>query len=591
MSDAIESQGRDALSAPIENAAGVTAPSPKRDRSEQDCPICLEAILDDHGKFVGPCGHSMHIECAESNFVFGHRTTCPCCRCEFPNAPGEVALRRFELEHTPSPSQMAFASPSPRPARRGRHAVVPNTPTQPPGVDPRVLPNATVLPDVAPPAPVADAAPATAGAAAVSVITDRDAAPSAQTTVTAIVRVKVSDDAAHSLPTDIVVVADCSGSMVGEKIEAVRDALLRLASGGFFGDQDRVALVNFSDAATQVAPLAALAIEEQRAAFRRAVMTTMEAEGGTNISAALDAARAVLATRTHVNPMAHILLMSDGQDTTYMQAPAVDTRAAVTTTIGIGNDHDPELLSTIATRGLGTFAYLKEAAHADEVLGAYIGSATHAHASRMRVELRPANGCEIVRVRGPGAVTMSATHALAEPGPAYAGATREYIVEILVPASVSHMFDAIVTFDGRAAGEARGSLTASDTDADTVREALNREVVSAAAAAVAQTVERAGVDVALSVLNVATARLTGSSTARASSQSEIETLRRMVNMRSAETAARAASNYHAMHETQTDYSPCDLFEGNLPRTYLTPSSANYARRAVSTRTPSAPATQ
>lgn len=42
---------------PMEPLADAGA-SPKRPREDKECAICLEAILDGQGKFVGPCGHA-----------------------------------------------------------------------------------------------------------------------------------------------------------------------------------------------------------------------------------------------------------------------------------------------------------------------------------------------------------------------------------------------------------------------------------------------------------------------------------------------------------------------------------------------------
>ena len=196
-----------------------------------------------------------------------------------------------------------------------------------------------------------------------------------------------------TLPTDFVILADVSGSMQGEKLRVARDALLKLSS--MFNECDRVALVAFDDHVTQLTPLAPLANEEHKAAFRRQVMD-LEDNGGTNIGLALSAAGEILSARarTAYPSAAHVLLLTDGCDNAAaLQDERVLSRllppGCVLSTLGFGVDHDATMLSHLAARGKGSFSFVEMSSDLlDETLAAYVGDATRVLAPEVHLQKR-----------------------------------------------------------------------------------------------------------------------------------------------------------------------------------------------------------
>ena len=222
------------------------------------CAICLEALGPGDAKFVGPCQHAFHIQCAEENFVVGRRSTCPMCRCAFPHAPGAVAMARAgAMMRTPAASGRAFDATPADPAADA-HAV-------------------TAMPDVPVPEALRRGAvsrPLEPDFAAATVAMDtRSIAAGQRKRVTALLTVRYKDDTEadrRECPSDFVLLADVSGSMSGAKMASLKGALLALSS--MFEPHDRVALVSFNSGATQLSPLAPLSVAEHEAVFRREAM-------------------------------------------------------------------------------------------------------------------------------------------------------------------------------------------------------------------------------------------------------------------------------------------------------------------------------
>ena len=351
------------------------APEPGPD----DCAVCLEAMTDTDAKFIGPCKHMFHVQCAEQNFVVGNQTRCPCCRAEFEHAPGFVAMARAGAHMRRSPvASAAMVRP-----------VVPTT--------------AAVMADI----PVAGEPVAAVGSAGpdfvqASIITDARTVAGTQS-VTALLKLAFKDDddaAPVTMAADFVLLADVSGSMAGAKLEAVRDALLKLSD--MFNPHDRVAIVVFNHAAQQVTAMSPLGDPACEAAFRRAAMT-ITSSGGTNVTAAVRLANRILEARTTRNPLAHVLLLTDGQDRDAMGCVDVGRdRGVVWTTMGFGPDHDAELLTDLATRGRGTFTFVDRTDMLDETMAAYTGHATRVLAADVRITLAPQPGVVISEVRCPG---------------------------------------------------------------------------------------------------------------------------------------------------------------------------------------------
>lgn len=116
----------EADAAPVVVTADAVAPNA--------CSICLEAL--NGGLFVGACGHTFHVACAERVFVVGRQRNCPLCRAEFENAPGHVAMAAAEANMAMSSTVGRMVAPSRAPARQEMQvaSVLPDLPVSTPAV-------------------------------------------------------------------------------------------------------------------------------------------------------------------------------------------------------------------------------------------------------------------------------------------------------------------------------------------------------------------------------------------------------------------------------------------------------------------------
>lgn len=169
-------------------------------------------------------------------------------------------------------------------------------------------------------------------------------------------------------PRAVTLVLDRSGSMEGQRLEALRrateDFVARLRP------TDRVALVTYGSSARVDLPLVPAGPNRERI---RRILDDLEEGGGSHLSAGLSAGFRALA---HLSEEweRKVVLVTDGGANQGLTDPhlletLVDTarrRGAVLETLGLGPDHDQNLLTRLALVGGGRYV----AAHDDPELGA-----------------------------------------------------------------------------------------------------------------------------------------------------------------------------------------------------------------------------
>ncbi|XP_022951335.1 uncharacterized protein LOC111454198 [Cucurbita moschata] len=111
-------------------------------------------------------------------------------------------------------------------------------------------------------------------------------------------------------PIDLVAVLDVSGSMTGAKLTMLKRAMRLVISS--LGSSDRLAVIAFSATPKRLLPLRRMTAQGQRAARR--VIDMLVCSQGTSVGEALRKATKVLEDRRERNPVASIMLLSDGQD-------------------------------------------------------------------------------------------------------------------------------------------------------------------------------------------------------------------------------------------------------------------------------------
>jgi hypothetical protein len=215
-------------------------------------------------------------------------------------------------------------------------------------------------------------------------------------------------EASERAPLDLVTVLDVSSSMCGRKL-----ALLKQAMGfviDHLGPSDRLSIVTFSCKARRIIRLTRMS-DGGKASAKRAV-ESLATTGATNIGDGLRVAAEVLDGRRHMNAVASVILLSDGQDnqtlslfgstcysdlvpqslrrSNYNRCPPVHT-------FGFGTDHDAAAMHAIAEMTGGTFSFIENEAVVQDSFAQCIGGliSVAVQEARITVEcLRPG-----VRVR------------------------------------------------------------------------------------------------------------------------------------------------------------------------------------------------
>ncbi len=186
----------------------------------------------------------------------------------------------------------------------------------------------------------------------------------------ALIAVSPPATAGYSVPRDVTLVLDVSGSMSGEKIAQARAAGKQVLAT--LSPTDRFRLIDFSsDVRTFREGYSFAGRENVRAAER--YLDLLEAQGSTNISGALDEA---LAPAITAGRLPIVLFVTDGQPTVGERNPdaigqrVADRRASRRVfTFGVGADLNVSLIEQLALEGRGTASFVRPNESVERAVG------------------------------------------------------------------------------------------------------------------------------------------------------------------------------------------------------------------------------
>lgn len=267
---------------------------------------------------------------------------------------------------------------------------------------------------------------------------------------------------AASVPTDLVVILDRSGSMQGEKIAYARAAIGELISR--LGNEDRLALVAYSDAAYLPIPLSR-ATRAARQAWLDNVQR-IEPQGGTNMSTGIDLAVATVQGSREAGRAARIILISDGlanQGDTSLEG--LKSRVSRVTrwehtlsTVGVGEDFNELLMSSLADAGTGNYYFLRETTELASVFSREFEATRETVASGLLVTMRPGPGVKVIEAAG-YPLERDGSQVTFRPGSLFSGQERRIWVTLSVPSDRTGAYDLGTTSLSYSAGGERHSAT------------------------------------------------------------------------------------------------------------------------------------
>lgn len=301
-------------------------------KHQNRCAICLQSVKAGQGTaiFTAECSHSFHFPCVAAHAAKQHPLACPVCgsswKLEAPllslhhnhnsnpksKSESEFKLREVKTktlrvynddEPLVSPISLAQFNPIPESEENDDEECQENhefqgffvnasplsnqSLTDPiPSVDVMLLPEAAVL-----------------------------AVGRSYESYTVMLRVRAPPSkAAHGArraPVDLVTVLDVSGSMNGQKQQMMKRAMRSVISS--LRETDRLSIVAFSGSSKRLLPLRRMTTDGRRSA-RRIVDALGGAGQGMSVNDALKKAAKVIEDRRQRNPVATIIVLTDGQN-------------------------------------------------------------------------------------------------------------------------------------------------------------------------------------------------------------------------------------------------------------------------------------
>lgn len=209
-----------------------------------------------------------------------------------------------------------------------------------------------------------------------------------------------TDQPAQCLPRNLCLILDRSGSMHGPKIKAARDAACRVVDSLL--PTDRLSVLAFDD---QIEVVCSSQLVTDKTELKSKILG-ITVRGNTALHEAW--VRGAMELNRFVEEYAHnrILLLTDGEAnvgetnpaTIIRQSKEMASRHLSTSTIGIGNDFNEELLIPMASAGMGNAWHVVESEDIQKVLVSELQGMTAQVGSNVRLKMVPSAGVELLDV-------------------------------------------------------------------------------------------------------------------------------------------------------------------------------------------------
>ncbi|KAH6788518.1 hypothetical protein C2S51_003524 [Perilla frutescens var. frutescens] len=412
--------------------------------SRNSCGVCMQSVKTGQGMaiYTAECSHSFHFPCIAAHVGKKSALVCPVCAAVWKDVP--LLALHAQNQNRPQQEEKIVRVDSATPTKFNRRFEPASFADDEPLLTPKLsLPESTVDEEeeeveefqgffVNPVSSSDDAFfPGDSRMVEASVLPDAAVISQGRTHDTYAVVLKVrapptphAPDSAKRAPIDLVTVLDVSGSMTGAKLEMLKRAMrLVIAS---LGSADRLSVLAFSAAPRRLLPLRQMSPQGQRSA-RRIIDRLSCSHGSAGAMAeALREATRVLDERRERNPVASIILLSDGRD---------DGSAT-------SNESNERRGSSHSTR----FAHVEIPVHsagfsrepAENAFSKCVSGLLSVVVQDLRIQLGLASGSDPVEIMAvyscnerPSVLTPGCIRL----GDLYAEEEKELLVEIRVPAS------------------------------------------------------------------------------------------------------------------------------------------------------------
>ncbi|MBU0484033.1 MAG: VWA domain-containing protein [Proteobacteria bacterium] len=242
---------------------------------------------------------------------------------------------------------------------------------------------------------------------------------------------------------DMVVVLDRSGSMQGNKIDDAKQAVLDLI--GNLSPHDRFALVSYANEVTVHTQL--MSAKDGNKEYFASAVRNIYAGGGTNLGGGLQLGIDLMIQAGTSCNAGRVILISDGLANVGVTDPvklgemarAAVSKEIVVSTVGIGNDFNEVLMTSLADHGTGNYYYLDEPGRFAEVFMREFQRSRTAAATAVEVRVPLADGVSLINAAGFPIETRSNV-AVFRPGNLLPGQSRKIFLTFNLPTNREQTF-------------------------------------------------------------------------------------------------------------------------------------------------------
>ncbi|XBH88909.1 hypothetical protein VPH35_080912 [Triticum aestivum] len=288
-------------------------------------------------------------------------------------------------------------------------------------------------------------------------------------------RVTAEGEAAGSKPprhvgADIVAVLDISGSMLGDKLERMKEAITNVIDK--LGTNDRLSIVSFESNVYRLTELTYMSEQGRRAA--RDKINELFTKGGTNMGPALHEGAQILRGRPAEEMSSRvgcIVFLSDGLDSGIFEATISPDFPAHT--FGLGKDHDPMAMKHIADKTSGTYSYVnKDTKRINYAFQLFIAGVTSVSVTSVEITLGTPYGILISSIESGGysnKMSSDGRSGTIHIDNMYAGDRKNFIVFLELPATKQEGKQKVLTVGGHYQGLSVVSKKLTGTDVSVMR--------------------------------------------------------------------------------------------------------------------------
>ncbi|KAL0442364.1 UNVERIFIED_CONTAM: E3 ubiquitin-protein ligase WAV3 [Sesamum latifolium] len=442
--------------------------------SKKTCAICLGNVRSGQGQaiFTAECSHTFHFSCITNSVKHGNYL-CPICRSKWKEIPLQLPSANADANRNAagrarvSPYQAPFED-YPANYSRPQQQLPPHRPEPVRYADDEPLPVSSTDPMMS-----ASCAPSNNVFVKAIPEVPAVAAPESVSDFAVLVGVRAPpllDDARQyeRAPIDLVTVLDVSGSMAGSKLVLLKRAVCFVIEN--LGPADRLSIVSFSSSAHRKLPL--LRMTDRGREDAKAAVNSLISDGGTDIVEGLKKGARILEERRERNPVASIILLSDGKHTfdcilarrshqnrtssdfphilglTNMLPPSLcpnnrelrnenNQHSFPVHAFGLGVDHDSSTMHAISDASGGTFSFIESVDMVQDAFARCIGGLLSVMAQELRLTVTSASpGVGIDSIpsgRYASEISDQGFQAVINVGDLYADEEKEFLVHLSIP--------------------------------------------------------------------------------------------------------------------------------------------------------------